>query len=114
MPHTTRFQLRFNHSKNERRSDSGTLEEGYQPGIASATERCRPLHILRRLTTIAVHKDCFSFSLHVLLRTYFEPLYKTIESLFEVADGFIRLTMLHSFIDTMLDMLFQDCFAHLI
>ena len=63
---------------------------------------------------MAVHKDYFSFSLHVLIKTYYELLYKTIKRLFEVADGLIRLTMLHSLIDTMLNMLFQDCFAHLI
>ncbi len=63
---------------------------------------------------MAVHKDYFSSSLHVLIKTYYDLLYKTIKRLFDVTDGFIRLTMFHSLIDTLLNMLFKDCFAHLI
>ena len=43
-----------------------------------------------------------------------QALYKTIQRLFEIANGLIRLTMLHCSCDTVFDMLFQDSFAHLV
>ena len=41
-------------------------------------------------------------------------LYKTIQCIFEVTDSLIRLSMLHSFSDTMFDVLLQNGFSNLI
>lgn len=72
---------------------------------------CVDTSVYGRLATTAVHPDFFSFG---YLGVFVPMLYKTIQRIFQIANRLIRLTMLHRPGDTMLNMLFQDSFAHLV